>query len=73
MIGLFSVGETVPLVVDSTTGARRCAAFWPRSPGWHVLRQGDAMIFDPRRLHSFRNPSAVLRSTAIFVITPPPR
>ena len=37
-------GETVPLVVDSTTGARRCAAFWPRSPGWHVLRQGDAQL-----------------------------
>lgn len=37
-------GEAVPLVVDSATGARRCAAFWPRSPGWHVLRQGGAQL-----------------------------
>lgn len=37
-------GETVPLVVDPATGTRRCTAFWPRSPGWHVLRQGDAQL-----------------------------
>ncbi len=30
----------VPLRIDPRTGARRCAAFWPRSPGWHRLRDG---------------------------------
>lgn len=38
-----------------------------------VLGSGDAMTFDPRRPHSFRNPSTALRTTALFVITPPPR
>ena len=33
--------ENVPLVVDPATGARRCAAYWPASSGWHVLRQGE--------------------------------
>ena len=37
-------GETVPLIVDPATGTRRCAAFWPRNSGWHVLRQGDAQL-----------------------------
>ncbi|WP_374378749.1 carboxypeptidase regulatory-like domain-containing protein [Thermomonas sp.] len=34
-------GDTVALRVDPATGVRRCAAFWPRTPGWHVLRDGD--------------------------------
>ena len=33
-------GDTVALRVDPATGVRRCAAFWPRTPGWHVLRDG---------------------------------
>lgn len=38
-----------------------------------VLRTGDAMTFDPRRLHTFYNPSDSQPTTAIFVITPKPR
>ncbi len=38
-----------------------------------VLAPGDAMTFDPRRRHSFRNPSATMATTALFVLTPPPR
>ena len=34
-------GDTVALRVDPATGVGRCAAFWPRTPGWHVLRDGD--------------------------------
>lgn len=37
-------GTTLPLAVDPATGAHRCAAFWPRQAGWHLLRQGDAQI-----------------------------
>lgn len=38
-----------------------------------VLQEGDAMTFDPRRPHSFRNSSDVTPTTALFVMTPPPR
>jgi mannose-6-phosphate isomerase-like protein (cupin superfamily) len=37
-----------------------------------VLNQGDSLTFDPRRPHSFRNPSKVDPATALFVLTPPP-
>jgi transcriptional regulator with XRE-family HTH domain len=36
-----------------------------------LLKEGDAMIFDPRRPHSFRNPSATHRTVALFAFTPP--
>lgn len=39
----------------------------------HILRAGDAMTFDPRRLHTFYNPSETTRTTAVFVMTPKPR
>ncbi|WP_315925992.1 XRE family transcriptional regulator [Mesorhizobium sp. SP-1A] len=38
-----------------------------------ILQQGDAMTFDPRRLHTFYNPSDSEPTTAIFVMTPKPR
>jgi transcriptional regulator with XRE-family HTH domain len=38
-----------------------------------ILREGDAMTFDPRRLHTFYNPSDSQPTTAIFVMTPRPR
>lgn len=38
-----------------------------------ILNEGDAMTFDPRRLHTFYNPSKTQRSTAIFVMAPKPR
>lgn len=31
-------GEPQPLVIDARSGERRCAAYWPREPGWHRLR-----------------------------------
>jgi len=37
------------------------------------LAAGDAMAFDPRRLHSFSNPSSVAPAQVMFVLTPPPR
>jgi transcriptional regulator with XRE-family HTH domain len=38
-----------------------------------ILREGDAMTYDPRRLHTFYNPSDSQPTTAIFVVTPRPR
>lgn len=38
-----------------------------------ILHEGDSMTFDPRRLHTFYNPSKTERSIAIFVMTPKPR
>lgn len=32
-------GGRIPLAIDPATGARRCAGFWPRIPGWHQLQQ----------------------------------
>lgn len=37
-------GASLPLTVDPATGARRCAASWPRQAGWHLLRQGDVQL-----------------------------
>jgi hypothetical protein len=31
-------GRTVAVAIDPTSGPRACAGFWPRLPGWHVLR-----------------------------------
>lgn len=36
------------------------------------LQQGDCMTYDPRTLHTFRNPSSTGKAVALFVITPPP-
>ncbi|PWJ84418.1 XRE family transcriptional regulator [Pseudaminobacter salicylatoxidans] len=38
-----------------------------------ILSKGDALTFDPRRLHTFYNPSDSEPTTAIFVMTPKPR
>lgn len=46
-------GTRVALQVDPATGARACAGFWPRMPGWHVLRTDDAT-----RLFYVRDPAA---------------
>lgn len=36
------------------------------------LDEGDAMTFDPRRPHTFRNASARLSARALFMLMPPP-
>ncbi|MBL8710019.1 MAG: helix-turn-helix transcriptional regulator, partial [Rhodospirillaceae bacterium] len=36
-----------------------------------VLAEGDAMTFDPRKPHTFRNPSKSVRTVALFAFTPP--
>jgi transcriptional regulator with XRE-family HTH domain len=36
-----------------------------------VLEEGDAMTFDPRKPHTFRNPSNSARTVALFAFTPP--
>lgn len=38
-----------------------------------ILGVGDSITFDPRRLHTFYNPSASAPTKAIFVMTPRPR
>ncbi|GMB79311.1 helix-turn-helix domain-containing protein [Shinella zoogloeoides] len=38
-----------------------------------ILKEGDAMTFDPRRPHTFYNPSKTEPTTTIFVMTPRPR
>lgn len=37
-----------------------------------VLHVGDSITFDPRRPHSFRNPSQEVGTTVVFIMTPPP-
>lgn len=37
-----------------------------------MLDEGDAMTFDPRRPHSFRNASATKAAQALFMLVPPP-
>ena len=37
-------GNSTRLSVDPATSTRRCAAYWPTSPGWHRVRSGDAAI-----------------------------
>ena len=36
-----------------------------------LLAEGDAMTFDPRKPHTFRNPSQSGRTVALFAFTPP--
>ena len=47
-------GSEVMLVVDPATGASRCAAWWPRAGGWHLLQAHDRLIplhvFEPRAM-----------------------
>lgn len=33
-----------PLLIDPATGTARCAGFWPRMAGWHILRNGKAQV-----------------------------
>ncbi|MEL1263524.1 carboxypeptidase regulatory-like domain-containing protein [Pseudoxanthomonas putridarboris] len=35
-------GHATRLLPDPATGSDRCAAYWPRQPGWHRLEWGDA-------------------------------
>lgn len=37
------------------------------------LRRGDALTFDPRRPHTFVNPSPAEPAEVLFVLAPPPR
>lgn len=37
-----------------------------------TLNEGDAMVFDPRRPHTFRNGSRSLEAQALFIMIPPP-
>jgi hypothetical protein len=34
-------GQTTALLPDPGAGDSRCAAYWPRQPGWHLLLQTD--------------------------------
>ncbi|HEX9448057.1 MAG TPA: helix-turn-helix domain-containing protein [Dongiaceae bacterium] len=38
----------------------------------HHMQAGDSLTFDPRRAHTFYNPSRDNKAVAVFVITPPP-
>lgn len=33
-----------PLLIDPATGTARCAGFWPRVAGWHLLHSGKAQV-----------------------------
>lgn len=45
-------GDDVPLIVDGTASALRCAGWWPREAGWQRLQHGDSVVwryvFDPK-------------------------
>ncbi|MDH5824432.1 carboxypeptidase regulatory-like domain-containing protein [Luteimonas sp. RD2P54] len=34
-------GEEATLLPDSAAGTDRCAGYWPRASGWHLVRQGE--------------------------------
>ncbi|HJW47589.1 MAG TPA: hypothetical protein VJ484_14040, partial [Lysobacter sp.] len=34
-------GTSTPLLIDPATGTARCAGYWPKAAGWHVLQTGD--------------------------------
>jgi len=38
-------GRATPLPADPASGAMRCAAWWPRTSGWHRLQQGDRIAW----------------------------
>jgi hypothetical protein len=33
-----------PLLIDPATGNARCAGFWPRMAGWHILHNGKVQV-----------------------------
>jgi hypothetical protein len=79
-------GAAMPVRVDPATGARACAAFWPRKPGWHRLHSGDrTQLFHVRAagtgqgLHANELREATLRlaaeprATRSVAATPAPR
>lgn len=64
-------GTRVDLLRDAQTGARACAAYWPRTAGWHRLQSGEhSQLFhvradnDARGLHASDLREATLRLTA---------
>lgn len=42
-------GTRTPLAPDPASGPRACAAYWPASPGWHELIEGESRTAFPVR------------------------
>lgn len=69
-------GGALALPIDPASGARRCAAYWPRLPGWHVLHQGErAWPFAVRRADEAPGlrASALREGTLALAAQPPAR
>jgi len=82
-------GSDEPLVIDPASGGQRCAAYWPRQAGWHVLLHDDRQqrfhVFDPAQapnLHrqQLRDATAILQpatlagqASAVAATLPGPR
>lgn len=58
--------EELVLVIDGTI----CVSVQGEE---YTLQKGDAVTFDPHRLHNIWNASKEEPATAVFVLTPPPR
>jgi len=65
-------GQRIALQVDPTTGAQRCAGYWPQHAGWHQLQHGDTAqafyVFDPaaaRLLHRQQQRDATAERLAV--------
>ncbi|CAM4415597.1 hypothetical protein CR156_20295 [Stenotrophomonas lactitubi] len=68
-------GKGVPLIVDGSTGAARCAGWWPRQAGWQRLQQGDRVhwryVFDPQQASALHR-QAMIDATAQRLATSAP-
>ena len=71
-----ATSKPIRLAVDPRSGARRCAAFWPRHAGWHHLRNAGtdtAFLVRPTNADSVMRTARIQQATdALAAMEPPP-
>jgi len=65
-----------PLLVDPASGDARCAAWWPREPGWQRLRLGERElwrhVFDPASANALHRQDMIDATTQKLAASPTP-
>lgn len=68
-------GDSVPLIVDGTTSALRCAGWWPREAGWQRLQHGDSVVwryvFDPKDAPTLHRQAMIDATTRVLARSVP--
>ena len=68
-------GNATPLIVDGTTAAARCAAWWPREAGWQRLRHGDSTawryVFDAKDAPALHRQAMIDATTRVLATATP--